>query len=267
MSKSLIEVVRQDNVQKRFADVLGKSAPAFITGVLTTVNGDPQLQKCEPMSVIKAALQAATLRLPVNKDLGQAYLVSYNNQCQLQIGWKGLIQLAQRSKRYKSITAVPVFEGEIRSFNKFTDEVLFGEKISDKLVGFFARLELLDGFTKSIFWSKEKMEAHAAKYSPSYKSDSKFGRKSSIWSNNFEAMGIKTVLRRLLSQYGPMSIDDDLLVAFNAETSSRDSDSNNLEVKTIDFDDATLSGSTDNSPITVDASLASADGSLVTIDF
>lgn len=205
---NLAVVVKQDNVQKRFADVLGKSAPAFISSVVSTVNNNPALQKCDPQSILSAAINAATLKLAVNPNLGQAYLVAYNNQCQLQIGWKGLIQLAQRSKRYKSITAVAVYEGEILSFNKFTEEVTYGDRISDTLIGFFARFELIDGFTKSMFWSTAAMEQHALKYSKSYRYDKQNNRSVSMWSSNFEAMGIKTLLRRLLSQYGPMSIDD-----------------------------------------------------------
>lgn len=208
---NLAVVVKQDNVQKRFADVLGKSAPAFISSVVSTVNNTPALQKCDPSSILSAAINAATLKLSVNPNLGQAYLVPYNSQCQLQIGWKGLIQLAQRSKRYKSITAAAVFDGEIRSFNKFTEEVTFGDKVSDKLVGFFARFELIDGFAKSMYWSTSDMEQHALKFSKSYRYDKQNNRNSSLWSSNFEAMGIKTLLRRLLSQYGPMSIDDNAM--------------------------------------------------------
>lgn len=208
---NLALVVKQDNVQKRFAEVLGKSAPAFISSVISTVNNNPSLQKCDPQSILSAAINAATLKLAVNPNLGQAYLVAYNNQCQLQIGWKGLIQLAQRSKRYKSITAVAVYEGEITSFNKFTEEVSYGDKISDSLIGFFARFELIDGFTKSMFWSTSDMEQHALKFSKSYRYDKQNNRATSVWSSNFEAMGIKTLLRRLLSQYGPLSIDDNAM--------------------------------------------------------
>ena len=235
---NLAVVVKQDAVQKRFTDILGKNAPSFISSVISTVKNTPALQKCDPMSVLTAAINAATLRLAVNPNLGQAYLVPYNNQCQLQVGWKGLVQLAQRSKRYKSITAASVYEGEITSFNKFTEEVTYGERISDKLVGFFARFELIDGFTKSMFWSTADMEQHALKYSKSYRYDKQNNRSSSIWSSNFEAMGIKTLLRKLLSQYGPLSIDDNAMAFALTEDPSAVNDDSAVEEIELPFQEA-----------------------------
>ena len=243
---SIAVVVKNDAIQKRFSDVLGKSAPAFISSVISTVKNTPALQKCDPMSVLTAAINAATLRLAVNPNLGQAYLVPFNNQCQLQIGWKVLVQLAQRSKRYKSITAVAVYEGEIISFNKFTEEVIYGDKISDTLVGFFARFELIDGFTKSMFWSTADMEQHALKFSKSYRYDKQNNRTTSVWSSNFEAMGIKTLLRRLLSQYGPLSIDDNAMAFALSEEPIPVNDETPVEEITVPFDDTTKKGGDTN---------------------
>ena len=205
---NLAVVVKQDSVQKRFAQVLGKSAPSFISSVLTAVNNDPKLQKCEPQSILAAAITAANLRLSVNPDIGQAYLVPYGNKCKFQIGWKGLIQLAQRTGKYKSIIAVSVCEGEIRAFNKFTESIEFGKKTSDRIIGFFARFELQNGFSKSIFWTTEQMEAHALKFSSTFKADRQNRRQNSGWSTNFDAMGRKTILKFLLRHFGPLSTEN-----------------------------------------------------------
>ena len=231
---NLAVIVQQPTVIKRFQDVLGKNAQSFINSVISTVNNNPALARCEPKSILSAAIQAATLRLPVNPNLGQAYLVPYGNQCNFQLGWKGLIQLAQRTKRYKTIIAVPVYEGEIVSFNKFTEEVEYGSRTSDTLIGFFARFELRDGFSKAIFCSTDDMIAHAVEFSKSFRYDRQNNKKTSVWSTNFVAMGRKTILKRLLQCFGPIAIDDPLAQVSNDAWENVDFGTDSVDPQTID---------------------------------
>jgi recombination protein RecT len=137
---------------------------------------DRNLQECEPGAVIMEALKAATLRLPINKNLGFAYIVPYRNKGErwshrCRLGIKGLIQLAMRTGEYRYLNADVVYEGELKSYDKLTGHLdLSGERKSDKVVGYFAYLELLNGFSKTVYWTKEQVIEHAKRFSKSYSS-------------------------------------------------------------------------------------------------
>lgn len=197
------------NVKKRFEELLGKKAAGFMSSLISLTNGNAQLQKADPHTIIAAGAIAAALDLPVDPNLGFAYIVPYNVkkdnayvvQAQFQLGYKGYIQLAMRTGQYKTINACEVYDGEITSINRFTGEIEFGKKESDNIVGYIAYFKLLNGFEKYLYMSKNEIEEHAKKFSQTYKKG--VGK----WSDDFHAMAIKTVIKRLLSKYGILSIE------------------------------------------------------------
>ena len=206
---SIQQYVRDDNVQKRITELLKNRAPQFTTSLVTAINENAKLAECAPQSVVTAALNAASMDLPINQNLGFAYLIPYNNKggsvCQFQMGYKGFIQLAQRSGYYKTINETEVREGELKGIDRLSGDVEF-EWIEDdkvrnksKIIGYVAYIRLLSGFEKSLYWSVEECEAHAKKFSKSYK----FG--SGIWKDDFDSMAKKTVLKQLLNKYGPLN--------------------------------------------------------------
>ncbi len=196
--------------KKLLQDSLKENAGAFSASVLDLFNSDSYLQKCDPRQVFGECLKAVSLKLPISKQLGFAYVVPYGNVPQFQLGYKGMIQLCMRTGAYKYINADVVYEGEYRGSDKLTGEIdLSGEKISDEIIGYFAYIETTNGFKKALYWSKEKVEEHAIRFSKSYNS------KNSVWKSNFDAMAIKTVLRNLISKYGIMSVE--MVSALQAE--------------------------------------------------
>ena len=199
--------VESENIKQKFQEVLDKGAGAFVTSILSLVKSTPQLAAADPKTVISAAMTAATLKLPINPNLGFAYIIPYGKEAQFQMGYKGYIQLAMRTGQYKTINAAVVYEGQIEDIDFVTGEIIRGKKKSDKVVGYVAYFELINGFSKMVYMTHEEMLRHAMTYSQAYKYDKKNGKKSSVWSTNFEAMGLKTVLKQLISKYGIMSID------------------------------------------------------------
>lgn len=207
--RTLRTLLQDQSVKNRFNELLGKKTPGFISSLLNVVNSNPQLQAADPHSILSAAAIAAALDLPIDPNLGFAYIVPYNvrqgdvyiRKAQFQLGYKGYIQLAMRTGAYKTINACEVYEGEIENLNRFTGEIEFGEKQSDKIIGYLAYFRLLNGFEKYLYMSVEEIEKHAKRYSKSYDS------KNSRWKEDFHAMALKTVIKRLLSKYGILSIE------------------------------------------------------------
>ena len=212
---TLANYVKQDAVSQRLNDLLGKRAPQFVTSLVSAANNDKNLAACEPQSVVTAALTAASLDLPVNSNLGFAYLIPYTmdrgkkterTECQFQMGYKGFIQLAQRSGFYKTINASEVREGEIVKQDRLSGEIEFNwidddaEREKKKIIGYVAYFRLLNGFEKTFYWTREKCEAHAKKYSKNY---AKYG--SGLWKDAFDDMAKKTVLKLLISKFGPLN--------------------------------------------------------------
>lgn len=199
------------NIREKFNNVLDKGAGAFVTSILSLVKQTPQLAECDPKTTIAAAMTAATLKLPINPNLGFAYIIPYKNktgsEATFQIGYKGIIQLAMRTGQYKTINAAVVHEGEIEDVDFITGEIIRGKRKSDKVIGYIAYFKLVNGFEKTLYMTKEEMEAHANKFSQAFGADKKYGNKRSVWSTDFDSMGLKTVLKRIISKYGIMSID------------------------------------------------------------
>lgn len=192
------------NIKKRFEDVLGKNAPAFMSSIISVTNGSKELgaiSQKNPMSIIAAGSIAAALNLPIDPNLGFAYIIPYGDKATFQMGYKGFIQLAMRTGQYKTINASEVYEGEIEHINRFTGDITFGEKKSDTIIGYIAYFRLTNGFEKYLYMTTEEIDKHAKTFSQTYKKG--FGR----WKEDFHAMAIKTVLKRILSKYGILSIE------------------------------------------------------------
>ncbi len=192
-------LLNSDSVKKRFEEILEKRAPQYMSSIINLVNSDANLQKCDPMSVISAAMVAATLDLPIDRNLGYAWVVPYGNKAQFQLGYKGYVQLALRTGKYRAINAIPIREGELVKWNPLTEELVvdFEQRKSDAIIGYAGYFELVNGFRKTVYWSKEEIESHRKRFS---KSD--FG-----WKNDYDAMALKTVIRNMLSKWGILSVE------------------------------------------------------------
>lgn len=204
---NLPALLSSEHIKNRFNEVLGKNAASFTSALLNIYNANQMLQSCDPRSILGAAGLAATLNLSITPSLGQAYIVPYKGRAQFQIGVRGLIQLAHRTGKYTALHAGKVYEGELTGFDTFTGIPQRGEKISDKVVGYVAYMQLNNGFEKWVYMTTAEIEAHAEKYSQSYGYDKRSGKKSSPWSTNFNAMAEKTVLKKLLNTWGVLSAD------------------------------------------------------------
>lgn len=223
-----------DSVQMQFKNALGEHKDTFIASLIDLYTSDPQLQKCQPKLIIAEALRAATMKLPLNKALGFAYIIVFNNSVKnpdgslskvptptFVPGYKGYIQLAMRTGQYKTINADVVYEGEVRNVDKLSGLIAFdGEKKSDKIVGYFCYFRLINGFEKTLYITVEDMAKYALRYSPSFRGKDKPTEESLIkqaqsqrvstevgWKGNFNDMAIKTVIRKLLSKYGYLSVE------------------------------------------------------------
>lgn len=204
----------QENIQKRFKEMLGTKAQGFITSVLQIVASNELLTKADPMSVFNAAAVAATLDLPLNNSLGMAYIVPYNvtgkdgikrTLAQFQMGYKSFIQLAQRSGTFKTINTTDVREGEIVSHDRLSGEITFNwiqgpDRSEKKVAGYAAYFKLHNGFEKILYMTNDELSTHGTAYSQSFKKG--YG----LWKDKFEAMASKTVIKLLLSKYAPLSI-------------------------------------------------------------
>lgn len=207
----LKSLLNNPTVQEKFRQVLKEKSAGFTSSVLTLVNNDNYLAQCEPQSILTCAMTAATLDLPLDKNLGYAYIVPFKNykngnrqEGQFILGYKGLIQLAMRSGQYKALNVAPIYEGELVSWNRVTETVEFdfSKKTSDQVVGYVGYFELLNGFKKTVYWTREEIENHRVKFRKT-----KDTKPSQVWLDNYDAMACKTVLRSLLSKWGLLSIE------------------------------------------------------------
>jgi len=205
----LKHILAAQSVKEQFEAVLKENAGAFVASIIDLYNTDKTLQLCDPRNVVMEALKAASLKLPINKQLGFAWIVPYRDSKTgqyiptFQLGYKGYIQLCMRTGAYRYINADVVYEGELVKQDKLTGEIEIdpSKRISDKKIGYFAFIETLNGFRKTLYMSVEEVTKHAERYSKSY------GRESSVWATDFDSMALKTVLRLLLSKYGIMSVE------------------------------------------------------------
>lgn len=187
----------------------------FVSSLTSAVAINPALQECDPSTILSAALLGNSLGLSPSPQLGQYYMVPYDNkkrgckEAQFQLGYKGYIQLALRSGYYKRLNVMAVKPGELKKYDPFLEEIeleLMDDEIARekaKSIGYVAMFEYMNGFRKILYWSREKMEAHALRFSKGYAAKKGY----TFWEKDFDAMAFKTMLRQLISKWGIMSID------------------------------------------------------------
>ena len=232
-AQAMNSLLNNGAIKKMVSDTCGRSAGQFTASVLDLYTSEKLLQKCEPRQVFMECLKAATLNLPINKQLGFAYIVPYGSTATMIIGYKGLVQLSMRTGYYRYINAGVVYEGEYVSSDKLSGSVdLSGERTGDGVVGFFAYFKLLNGYEKTLYWTVDKLKAHARKFSKSYQQN------ANIWREHFEEMAVKTVLRNLLTKWAPMTIE----LATTIQQDELVEDSSVDEVVEIAPEDVTLVG-------------------------
>lgn len=209
--------IQSDGYKRLINNTLGdpKRASGFVTAITSAVSTNPALQECEPGTILSAGLLGETLQLSPSPQLGQYYLVPFNDKnhdrkvAQFQLGYKGYIQLAIRSGQYKKLNALAIKEGELISYNPLEEELevqlIENDAEREKLptIGYYAMFEYLNGFKKTMYWSKEKMVAHAEQYSQGFKVKKGY----TFWEKDFDSMAIKTMLRQIISKWGVMSIE------------------------------------------------------------
>lgn len=206
----------QENVRKKFEDMLGKRAPQFITSVLQIAASNDMLSKADPMSIYNAAAVAATLDLPLNNNLGFAYIVPYNERqkdgsfkvvAQFQLGYKGFKQLALRTGQFETINATDVREGELKHHDRLSGQIEFEwikdetERNAKPIIGYVSYFKLSNGYSQTLYMTIEKVKQHGAKYSKT------FANPNGRWSIDFDGMAQKTVVKLNLSKNAPLSIE------------------------------------------------------------
>ena len=205
----------QEAVKANVESVVGaKDAQRFISSVVSAVQTNPDLAECTNASILSAALVGHSLNLPQSPQIGMFYLVPYENKSKgikeatFQLSYRGMLQLAMRSEQYKSINVTDIREGELLSYNPIEDTFDFSpetditKRIDLPVIGYYAHFEMINGFKKGIYWSKEQIDAHAKKYSAAYRN----GWKGCLWKTDFDAMAKKTMLRQLISKWGIMTV-------------------------------------------------------------
>lgn len=277
----LKNMLNAESVQAQFKNALGKNSGTFVASVIDLYNGDKSLQQCEPKAVVMEALKAAVLHLPINKALGYAFIIPFNNNRKVkytdeqggererwdkvmeptfQIGYKGLIQLAMRTGQYRTLNADAVYEGELRKVNKLTGEIAFdGERTSDKVVGYFCYFELLNGFSKTLYMTVEQMAMHAKRFSKGLKKETTVESLINLaalpvsdsntvgWMGNFHGMAIKTVIRNLLSKYGYLSVEMQNAIAddYEGETTGSTPEDQTpvvMDAEAVEYEDVSQQG-------------------------
>lgn len=210
-SLGLKNLLYTPTMQKKFEQVLSNKAPQFMASILNLYNGDPNLQTAEPMSIVSSAMVAASLDLPVDKNLGYAWIVPFydskkgHKAAQFQLGYKGYIQLALRTGQYKAINVIEVREGELKKWNRLTEEIDLDldAATSEKVIGYCGYFKLINGFEKTVYWTREQVEDHRIKHNKAKDKKSL----NNVWKSDYDAMAMKTVLRNMLGKWGILSVE------------------------------------------------------------
>ena len=213
-------------VKQNVEGIVGeKDTQRFISSVVSAVQTNPELSKCTNASIVSAALLGHSLNLPQSPQIGMFYMVPFKNkkkvqdengkettvevyEATFQLSYRGMLQLAMRSGQYKAINVTDIREGEVASYNpiedayEFTPETDMNKRMELKVIGYYAYFEMINGFKKGIYWTKEQIENHAKKYSAAYRNGW-----NSLWKSDFDAMAKKTMLRQLISKWGIMSVE------------------------------------------------------------
>ena len=216
----LTAYLTQDAVKNQINSVIGgKDGQRFIASIVSAVQTNAMLQECTNQSILSAALLGESLKLSPSPQLGQFYMVPFNNrkegikEAQFQLGYKGYIQLAIRSGFYKKLNVLAIKEGELVRYDPLNEDIEVNLIEDDEIreqaptIGYYAFFEYTNGFRKSLYWSRAKMEAHAKKYSQGFIKDLKDGTAFTFWAKDFDSMAFKTMLRQIISKWGIMSIE------------------------------------------------------------
>ncbi len=239
--QKLKAMVASDGIQERLNAMLGKRASQFATSLLSLVSSSNQLSKCDPQSILTGAMTAATLDLPIQKDLGFAWIVPYGSSAQFQMGYKGFVQLAQRSGKYAQINAFCVNAGMFTGYDDCGEPTFAWAMMDDTApaVGYGCVFRLLNGYKKAVYWTKEKAEAHGRRYSKTYG--------NGPWKTDFDAMALKTVLKMALSKWGVLSVEMQTAIV---EDQKADDDYIDVKAKaTATEDDDTTARMTGDEPV------------------
>jgi len=210
----LMAYLTQDAVKEQIKKVVGvKDYQRFISAIISATQTNPSLKECSNSSILSSALLGECLKLSPSPQLGHYHLVPFNTkngrEAQLQLGYKGYIQLAIRSGMYKKLNVISIKDGELVHFDPLTEEIEVNliedeeERENAETIGYYAMFEYTNGFRKAIYWSKQKMEKHALKYSAGYRAKKGY----TFWEKDFDGMAYKTMLRQLISKWGIMSIE------------------------------------------------------------
>lgn len=234
-------LLKAPNIKGRFEQMLGKKAAGFISSILSAVNVNPALKTCDPRSIIAGAAIAASLDLPINPNLGFAFLVPYSGKAQFQCGWKGIVQLAIRTNQYRSMNASEVYEDELDYWNPITGEFAFTDQKTwkhryenkrDKIVGYVAFFRLTNGFEKYLYMTRAQVETHGKQYSKSYHNE------KGNWKLRFDAMALKTVVKLILSKWGILSIEMQTAMAKDQAIVNADETLDYADVPALGMDDS-----------------------------
>ncbi|MBC2850285.1 recombinase RecT [Cetobacterium sp. 8H] len=237
---ALKSLLATEAIRKQMKSLLGDKAGHFMMAIVGVVEGTPQLQDCEPQSIINSAIASATLDLPIEKNLGYAYIVPYKDKAQFQMGYKGYIQLALRSGQYKYINSIEIKEGELENYNLLTGEFNFkfiediNQRLEAKTIGYASYIEFTNGFRNTLYMTKEQVLAHAEKYSQSYGTDLKKGYSNSNWSKNFDSMALKTVLKLNLSKFGALSVSVQKALQIDGSSIKSISEEGTINIEYVD---------------------------------
>ena len=242
-------------VKNRINQIIGdeKTGSRFISSIISAVNTNPTLAECDNASIVSGALLGESLKLSPSPQLGNFYLVPFNDKergkvAQFQLGYKGYIQLAIRSGQYKKLNVLAIKEGELIKYDPLNEEIevnlIDDEEVREKskTIGYYAMFEYVNGFRKAIYWSKSKMEKHALQYSKGYQAKKGF----TFWEKDFDSMAFKTMLRQLISKWGIMSID--MQTAYESdmavinEDGSKDYVDNKEETKDATYEEKEIKG-------------------------
>lgn len=240
---SLASYLTQEAVKNQISNIVGGRSQRFISAIVSAVNTNPQLQECTNQSIVSGALLGESLNLSPSPQLGQYYLVPFNDRnkgkvAQFQLGYKGYIQLAIRSGQYKKLNVIAIKKGELVKFDPLNEEIEVNlmqneeERENAETVGYYAMFEYTNGFRKAIYWSKAKMEAHAMRYSMGYRAKKGY----TFWEKDFDAMAYKTMLRQLISKWGIMSVD--MINAFENDMAVLNDDGSKFYIDTDETEEA-----------------------------
>ena len=204
-------LLANESVKAKFEAILKDKAAGFTANLAVMVSNNQALAKCDPTTIVSAAVVSASLDLPLDPNLGFAAIVPFKDKATFQIMYKGLIQLAMRSGQYKTINVTEIYDGELITENRLTGEYEFDftARASDKVIGFAAYFKLINGFEKTIYWPIEQVDKHGKRFSQTYKKG--YG----LWKDDFDSMAKKTVLKMLISKWGILSIEMQNAVKFD----------------------------------------------------